>query len=66
MIARRAEFTPSKKPTARIDCFDGGPNVIREEHFFRRLIELDARLEGLGIVEVDGVMAYIDKEDSNV
>ena len=44
----------------------GGPNVIREEHFFRNLIELDARLGELGIVKVDGVMTYVNEEDRNV
>lgn len=44
----------------------GGPNVIREEHFFRRLIELDERLEELGIVEIDGVMTYVDEETRDV
>jgi len=61
-------FDHNKKTLSRLsnNSFPGGPNVIREEHFFRNLIELDARLGELGIVKVDGVMTYVNEEDRNV
>ena len=42
------------------------PPGTGSKHFHEKLLELDSKLEQLGLVEIDGKIVYLDEEVSNV